>query len=121
MRNTIFLVLILVILSCQNEKSEKTQNAELNTETEIIQPEKLVFNDTVIYLSENNDLALIKLTLIPNQTFDLYMKIYPEPMQDVETESENNKLERNLERKWTNCIIKLYGNKKGCSEFECTF
>ncbi|SFC92549.1 hypothetical protein SAMN04487907_1152 [Zunongwangia mangrovi] len=88
MRNTIFLVLILVILSCQNEKSEKTQNVELNTETEIIQPEKLVFNDTVIYLSENNDLALIKLTLIPNQTFDLYMKIYPEPMQDVETGSE---------------------------------
>ncbi|SHJ26535.1 hypothetical protein SAMN04488096_1266 [Mesonia phycicola] len=88
MKNKIFIALILVILSCQNEKSEKTQNAELNTETEIIQPEKLVSNDTVVYLSENNDLALIKLTLIPNGTFDLYIKIYPEPMQDVEPESD---------------------------------
>jgi hypothetical protein len=88
MRKPIFLALILVILSCQGKKSEKPQNAELNTETEIIQPEKLVLNDTVVYLSGDNDLALIKLTLIPNGTFDFYMSIYPEPMQDAEPESD---------------------------------
>ncbi len=88
MRKSIFLVLILIVFSCQKKKSEKTKNAELNTETEILKSEKLVINDTIVYLSGNNDLALIKLTLIPNGTFDFYMSIYPEPMQDVEPESD---------------------------------
>lgn len=88
MKKSIFLVLIIIVFSCQNKKSEKTQNVELNTETEIIKPEKLVFNDTIVYLSGNNDLALIKLTLIPNGTFDFYMSIYPEPLQGAEPESD---------------------------------
>ena len=88
MRKPIFLVLILIAFSCQSKKSEKTQNAELNTESEIIKPENLVLKDTVVYLSGDNDLALIKLTLIPNGTFDFYMSIYPEPMQDTEPESD---------------------------------
>ncbi|MBC3846977.1 hypothetical protein H8K90_11345 [Winogradskyella echinorum] len=88
MRKPIFLVLILMVFSCQSKKSEKTQNAELNTETEIIKPESLVLNDIVVYLSGDNDLALIKLTLIPNGTFDFYMSIYPEPMQDAKPESD---------------------------------
>jgi hypothetical protein len=88
MRTTIFLVLILIVFSCQKKKSEKTHNAELNTETEIIESEKLVLNDTIVYLSGDNDLALIKLTLIPNGTFDFYMSIYPEPMQESEPESD---------------------------------
>ncbi|MEP0463400.1 MAG: hypothetical protein ABJP52_09770 [Flavobacteriaceae bacterium] len=88
MRKPIFLVLILIFFSCQSKKSEKTQNSELNTETEIIKPESLVLNDTVVYLSGDNDLALIKLTLIPNGTFDFYMSIYPEPMRDAEPESD---------------------------------
>ena len=88
MRKPIFLVLILIVFSCQSKKSEKTQNAELNTETEIIEPENLVLNDTVVYLSGDNDLALIKMTLIPNGTFEFYMSIYPEPLQDAEPESD---------------------------------
>jgi len=88
MIKSIFLVLILMFFSCQSKKSEKTQNAELNTKTEITQSEKLVLNDTVVYLSGDNDLALIKLTLIPNETFDFYMSIYPEPMQNTEPESD---------------------------------
>jgi hypothetical protein len=47
---------------------------------------KLALNDTLVYLSRGNDFALIKLTLIPNGTFDFYMSIYPEPMQETETE-----------------------------------
>ena len=66
MRKPIFLALILVILSCQSKTSK---NAESNTEMEIIKPKKLVLNDTIVYLSGDNDLALIKLTLIPNGTF----------------------------------------------------
>ena len=88
MRKPIFLILILIVFSCQSKKSEKTQNAELNTETKIIKPKNLVLNDTVLYLSGDNDLALIKLTLIPNGTFEFYMSIYPEPMQDAEPESD---------------------------------
>lgn len=87
MKKAIFLVLILVILSCQSKKSEKPQNTESNTQTENIKSEKLVINDTVFYLSGDNDLALIKLTLIPNGTFDFYLSIYPEQMQDAEPES----------------------------------
>lgn len=88
MIKSIFLVLILIVFSCQNNKSEKTQNAELNTESEIIKSEKLVLKDTIVYLSDHNDLALIKLTLIPNGTFDFYMSIYPEPLQDAEPEND---------------------------------
>jgi hypothetical protein len=88
MRTIIFLVLILIVFSCQNKKSEKIQSAELNTEKEIIKSEKLVLKDTIVYLSGDNDLALIKLTLIPNGTFDFYMSIYPEPMQHSEPESD---------------------------------
>ncbi len=61
---------------------------ESNTKMEIIKPKKLVLNDTIVYLSGDNDLALIKLTLIPNGTFDFYMSIYSEPMQDSEPESD---------------------------------
>ncbi len=88
MRKPIFLVLNLIVFSCQSKKSEKTQNAELNTESKIIKPENLILNDTVVYLSGDNDLALIKLTLIPNGTFDFYMSIYPEPMHDAKPESD---------------------------------
>ena len=84
MRKSIFLILIL--FSCQNKKSEKTQNTEINTETEIIKSEKLVLNDTVVYLSGDNDIALIKLTLIPNGTFEYYMKFYPETLEEFESE-----------------------------------
>ncbi|MEP5934399.1 MAG: hypothetical protein ABJ218_04730 [Winogradskyella arenosi] len=88
MRKPIFLVLILIVFSCQNKKSEKTKSTELKAGMEMIEPESLVLNDTVVYLSENNDLALIELTLVPNGTFDFYMSIYPEPMQDTEPESD---------------------------------
>jgi hypothetical protein len=88
MRKSIFLLLILIAHSCQKKKSEKTQSTELNTETEVIKSEKLMLNDTIVYLSGDNDLALIKLTLIPNGTFDFYMSIYPEPMQNAEPESD---------------------------------
>ncbi|MEM6892479.1 MAG: hypothetical protein AAF554_02235 [Bacteroidota bacterium] len=88
MRKTILLVLILIILCCQNKKSENPQNTESNREMELIEPKKLVLNDTVVYLSGDNDLALIKLTLIPNGTFDFYMSIYPKPMQDADPKSD---------------------------------
>ena len=88
MRKSIFLVLILITFSCQKKKSEKTQNAKLNIESEIIKPQNLVLKDTVVYLSGDNDLALIRLTLIPNGTFDFYMSIYPEPMQEAEPQSD---------------------------------
>jgi len=83
-----FLILVLILFSCQNKSSEKTetiQKSELNTEFENVKSDRLVLNDTVFYLSGNNDLALIKLTLIPNGTFDFYMKIYPEPMQETDS------------------------------------
>ena len=88
MRTTIFLVVILIIFSCQKQTSEKDQNTVLNTEIEITNPKKSELNDTIIYLSDNNDLALIKLTLFPNRTFDFYMSIFPEPMEDSKTESD---------------------------------
>lgn len=84
MRKPIIFVLILIAFSCQSKKSEKTQNVE----SEIIKPKNLVLNDTVVYLSGDNGLALIRLTLIPNGTFDFYMDIYPQPMQDAEPESD---------------------------------
>lgn len=88
MRTTIFLVLVLIFYSCQKKKSEKNQSTDLKTETKIIKSEKLVLKDTIVYLSGDNDLALIKLTLIPNGTFDFYMSIYPDSMQDSEPESD---------------------------------
>ena len=88
MKESIFLIIILIFFSCQKKKSEKPQNAESHIETEFIKPEKIVLNDTVIYLSGDNDLALIKLTLIPNGTFDYHMSIYPEPMQEAEPKSD---------------------------------
>lgn len=88
MIKSIFLVLILIIFSCQSKKSEKNQNAELNAETEIIQSKKLVLKETLVYLSGDNDLALIKLALIPNGTFNFYISIYPEPMQNDKPEPE---------------------------------
>lgn len=88
MKTTLYLVLILILLSCQKKISEKTQHKEFNTKTEIKKLEKLELNDTIIYLSDDNDLALIKLTLIPNGTFDFHMSIYPETMQDSEPKPE---------------------------------
>ncbi len=88
MRKSILLVLVLIVFSCKEKKSKKTQNPELNTETKIEKPLKLVFNDTVIYSSSESDLAIIKMTLIPNGNFDFYMSIYPEPMQDIDPESD---------------------------------
>ncbi|WP_179009649.1 hypothetical protein [Winogradskyella forsetii] len=101
MRIPIFIVLILIIFSCQSKKSEKTQNAELNTEAEIIKSENIILNDTVVYLSGDNDMALIKMTLVPNGTFDFYMSIYPEITleNEVETEAENDII--NLNGTWS--------------------
>ncbi|HEX9827398.1 MAG TPA: hypothetical protein VGA80_12445 [Flavobacteriaceae bacterium] len=101
MRKPIFLVLILIIFSCQSKKSEKPQNAELNTETEIIKPENIILNDTVVYLSGDNDLALIKMTLIPKGTFDFYMSIYPELTLENETETETENDIINLNGTWS--------------------
>lgn len=76
------------------------QNAELNTETEIIKPENIVLNDSVVYSSGGNDLAQIKLTLIPNGTFDFYMSIYPEPTLETESENEAENDIINLNGTW---------------------
>ena len=101
MKKAIILVLILIILSCQNKKSEKSKNAELNAETEIIKTEKLVLNDTIVYLSGDNDLALVKLTLIPKGTFDYYMSIYPEITLETENEVETENEIINLKGTWS--------------------
>jgi hypothetical protein len=79
MRKPIFLVLILIIFSCQSKKSEKPQNAELNTETEIIKPENIILNDTVVY----------------------YMSIYPELTLENETETETENDIINLNGTWS--------------------
>ena len=59
----------------------------MDTEPQISIPEKLVLNDTVVYVSEDNDIAKIKLTLIPDGTFDFYMNIYQESKSDTESKS----------------------------------
>ena len=91
MKNSTFLLLFLICISCQKKNTEKTKNfqkPELNTKTESIKPDRLALNDTVVYLSAGNDLALIKLTLIPDGTFDFYMSIYPEQMQETNPKSD---------------------------------
>ena len=37
--------LILIVFSGQSKKSEKSQNSEFNTETEIIKPKNIVLNN----------------------------------------------------------------------------
>ena len=76
MKPFLFLLLITVLFSCQKIGFQEKEAKEL------------ILKDTVVYLSGSNCMASIKLSLIPNKTFNFNMEIYPYMMQDSIVESD---------------------------------
>ena len=89
MKRILILASIIVIVSCQNKTSKTIQTETINITTDYDNTNSLILNDTILYLSDSNDLAQIKLTLLPQGRFDFFMDIYP----DI---SENEDIERDI-------------------------
>lgn len=71
--------IVLIVMSCQNVKPKPSETVIIETKTT---ENSLVLSDTLNYVSASNDLAFIKLSIIPNGRFNFYM--------DVRSNSEEN-------------------------------
>ena len=86
MRICLFLFFAFTLFSCQQKTSEKNSKPINSSVKKFRELEQLKLKDSLIYLSAENDLALIKLTLIPDETFNFYMSIFPNPLQKISSE-----------------------------------
>lgn len=92
MKKISFIVLLILIISCNSKSLKKTSLAdksELQISSELVQ-EKII-NDTISYKSGANGLAEIELKIFPNQTFEYYMRIIPQPMENEDESIINSK------------------------------
>ncbi len=76
---------LFMFVSC-DRKIDQPEITNPDFETKIADFEKTNLKKTVVYSSEENDLALIQLKLIPDGTFEFLMNMFPEPIQNTENE-----------------------------------
>jgi hypothetical protein len=76
---------LFMFVSC-NRKIDHPEITNPDFETKSADFDKTNIKKTVVYSSEENDLALIQLKLIPDGTFEFLMNIFPEPIQNTENE-----------------------------------
>ena len=92
MKKISLIILTILVISCNSKSVEKSIVKEKLEQKKIVETKgKTILNDTVIYQSYPNGMAEIILKIYPNNSFNYYMRIIPQPMDDDEESIINSK------------------------------
>jgi len=95
MTRILLILTILFLVSCSSDsKQQKTEPNDIEipkkTSVPIIEDVNTSIENSIIFQSESNGLADIRLTIMPNGKFTYFMQIIPQPMTDDEVATINS-------------------------------